>query len=325
MQPLVNDILDLLEYCNGSVSTKWGAIRAANGHPKPYNFKFIELGNENGYETAKEYSPRYKMIHDSILAHFPDIKIMFNGFRQENLLSRTDGNSVDYTDEHFYLKDLSILYDKYDKIDPSCKKICVAEYASSVNGNGGNVIGNYGDALGDAVFMLGCEKNSERMWWTGYGNYAGFVGHGNFGPCIVWNDALSCFATPSYYMQKMLFSDNLGTNVLPFTQNTTNCYWSASVDTESGKHDILLKVVNNKGKPETVNITLKGVTNVDPVGHSSRLTGTPDAENTLADPTRVVPETGTFVASNNFNYSFPANSVSVLRIKSSLQASNTEH
>ena len=41
--------------------------------------------------------------------------------------------------------------------------------------------------------MLGCEKNSERMWWTGYGNYAGLVGHGDFGPCIVWNDAVSGF------------------------------------------------------------------------------------------------------------------------------------
>ena len=135
----------------------------------------------------------------------------------------------------FTQKDLSVLYHKYDSIDPAWKKICVAEYASSVAGNGGNVIGNFGDALGDAAFMLGCERNSERMWWTGYGNYAGFVGHGNFGPCIVWNDAVSNFASPSYYMQKMLFSDNQGTRVLPFTQNTAHCFWSASVDTASGK------------------------------------------------------------------------------------------
>ena len=66
--------------------------------------------------------------------------------------------------------------------------------------------------------MLGCEKNSERMWWTGYGNYAGLIDHGNFGPCIVWNDAVSSFASPSYYMQKMLFTDNQGTRVLPFTR-----------------------------------------------------------------------------------------------------------
>jgi alpha-N-arabinofuranosidase len=239
---------------------------------------------------------------------------MFNGFRQDNVLSHTFGKSVDYTDEHFYLKDLSGLYNKYDSIDPACKKICVAEYASSIHGNGGSVTGNFGDALGDAVFMLGCEKNSERMWWTGYGNYAGFAGHGDFGPCIVWNDAVSCFATPSYYMQKMLFSDNQGTRVLPSTQNTANCYCSASIDTSSDKNDVLLKVANNKGTSILVNIILKGAFKVDPLGHSTILTGAPDDENSLANPTRVVPSAGTFGAATSFKYLFPAYSVTVLRI-----------
>ena len=91
MQPIIDDILDLMEYCNGSTSTEWGAKRAENGHPAPYNLKYIEIGNENGWETENEYNPRYSMIHDSILAHYPDMKIMYNGFRQENVLSHTSG------------------------------------------------------------------------------------------------------------------------------------------------------------------------------------------------------------------------------------------
>jgi alpha-N-arabinofuranosidase len=254
------------------------------------------------------------MIHDSILAHFPGMKIMYNGFRQENVMSHTKGNKVDFVDEHFYLKDLSGLYSKYDSIDPGCKKICVAEYASSVNGNGGNVIGNFGDALGDAVFMLGCEKNSERLWWTGYGNYAGLVGHGNFGPCIVWNDAVSNFATPSYYMQKMLFTDNAGTRILPFSQNKLNCFLSASVDTSSGKNDILLKAANNKVAAESVNIILNGLDKIDPEGHSTTLTGTLEAENSIENPTNIVPSESTFKAGTRFKYTFPANSITILRL-----------
>ncbi|MCK9618570.1 MAG: carbohydrate binding domain-containing protein [Lentimicrobiaceae bacterium] len=315
MQPIIDDILDLLEYCNGSTSTVWGAKRAANSHPKPYNLKYIEIGNENGWTSANDYSPRYAMIHDSVLAHYPNMKIMWNGNLQNNLFSHTYGNSVDFTDEHFYLKDLSVLYNKYDSIDPACKKICVAEYATSIKGNGGDIIGNFGDALGDAAFMLGCEKNSERMWWTGYGNYAGLVGHGNFGPCIVWNDAVSCFASPSYYMQKMLFTDNQGTHILPFTQNKGNCLWSTSLDTQSGKNDVLLKVVNNKGTAETVNIILKGANKVKSVGHSAVLTGLLDAENSISEPTKVVPSAGTFTAGSSFTYTFPGNSVNILRIE----------
>jgi alpha-L-arabinofuranosidase len=311
MQPIIKDILDLLEYCNGPASTTWGAQRAANGHPVPYNLTYIEIGNENGWQTVKDYIPRYSMIHDSVLAHYPEIKIMFNG---TGVPSSTTGNFLDFADEHFYLKDCATLYNKYDSINPDCKKICVAEYASSINGNGGNVIGNFGDALADAVFMLGCEKNSERIWWTGYGNYSGFFGHGDFGPCIVWNDAVSNFATPSYYMQKMLFSDNQGTRVLPLTQNTVHCYWSASIDTKSGKNDILLKVVNKSADPEFVNITLSGKNDVNPVGQVTVLTAAPVAENTLANPVNVIPLTGPFAAGRSFGYLVPAYSGNVLRI-----------
>jgi alpha-L-arabinofuranosidase len=312
MKPIIDNILDLLEYCNGATSTTWGAKRAANGHPAPYNLKYIEIGNENCF-TLNDYNSRYPLIYNAIKGIYPDIKIMYNGNYVDEQ-SHTFGNAVDFTDEHFYRNDLSGLHNKYDSIDPNCKKICVGEYASSINGNGGNIIGNFGDALGDAGFMLGCEKNSERMWWTGYGNYAGFVGHGDFGPCIVWNDAVSSFASPSYYMQKMLFSDNQGTRVLPFIQNTANCFWSASVDTESGKNDILLKVANKSGTSESVNITLSGAEKVNKAGHSTILTGTPDAENSLANPHKVIPSEGTFAAGSNFKYIFPAHSVTVLRI-----------
>jgi alpha-L-arabinofuranosidase len=322
MQPIITDILDLLEYCNGSTSTVWGAKRAANGHPAPYNLKYIEIGNENGMETLTDYIPRYKMIRDAVIARYPNMKIMGNSIcHNKSKMSHTNGNNFDFMDEHFYNlqemqkeKDLSSLYNRYDSIDPAVKKICVAEYASSIVGHGPQSIGTFGDALGDAVFMLGCEKNSERMWWTGYGNYASFVGQCSFGPCIVWNDAVSNFGSPSYYMQKMLFSDNFGTQVLPFTQNTDSCFWSTSIDKASGKNDILLKVANKSTVAETFTINLKGAEKVSPKGYSTTLSSTLNAVNTIEKPNNVTPKTSIFVAGNSFNYTLPANSISVLRI-----------
>ena len=311
LQPIIADILDLIEYCNGSAATPWGAKRATNGHPAPYNLRYIEIGNENGWQTVKEYIPRYRLIHDAILALYPDMKIMFNA---TGVPSPTPTNFLDYADDHFYEKDLSHLYGKYDSINPACKRMCVAEFASSVHGNGGDAIGNFGDALGDAAFMLGCEKNSERMWWTGYGNYAGLLGHGNFGPCMVWNDAVTNFATPAYYMEKMLFTDNAGTRVLPFRVDGSHCYWSASLDTDGGRNDILLKVANKSDTAETVRITLNDARQVEPVGQFTTLTGAPDAENTIANPCQVVPRSGTFAAARSFDYVFPAYSMTVLRV-----------
>jgi alpha-L-arabinofuranosidase len=131
----------------------------------------------------------------------------------------------------------------------------------------------------------------------------------------VVSNSLTSYGIPSYYMQKMLFSDNLGSHILPFTQNTTNCYWSASVDTEAGKNDVLLKVANPTAASESVDIILEGVDKVDPQGHSTTLSGSPDDENSIADPTRVIPTKSTFMAGANFKYLIPAWSVTVLRIK----------
>jgi alpha-N-arabinofuranosidase len=35
-----------VEYCNGSVETKWGSVRGKRGHPEPYRVKYWSIGNE---------------------------------------------------------------------------------------------------------------------------------------------------------------------------------------------------------------------------------------------------------------------------------------
>ena len=55
------DISDFVEYVNGSADTKWGARRVADGHPEPYNLKYIQVDNERfitrGYiEQMKKFA-----------------------------------------------------------------------------------------------------------------------------------------------------------------------------------------------------------------------------------------------------------------------------
>lgn len=43
----LQDALDWMEYCNGDAQTTyWGGVRAANGHPEPYNVTWWEIDNE---------------------------------------------------------------------------------------------------------------------------------------------------------------------------------------------------------------------------------------------------------------------------------------
>lgn len=74
-----------VEYCNGAITTKYGALRAKNGHPEPYGVKLWEVGNELwggwqiGHSSADAYADRYKAFHDAMIARDPDIRFVANG------------------------------------------------------------------------------------------------------------------------------------------------------------------------------------------------------------------------------------------------------
>lgn len=66
------DMSDMVEYFNGPETSKWGAIRASNGHSKPYGVKYIEIGNEEVFfnedkpEAYKEYVERFMMLAEAM-------------------------------------------------------------------------------------------------------------------------------------------------------------------------------------------------------------------------------------------------------------------
>jgi hypothetical protein len=317
MSIVTNDCLDFLEYCNGAVSTKWGTVRAKNGHPAPYNLQYVQIGAENNHRAndSAAYAQRYRIIHDAIIKYYPDMKIAFNGhFYGE--VSHPEGQFFWAVDDHFLSNDNSGRYNFYDSAncDPGISRFMIQEYCSSHKGMAANVDADFSDALADGIFMLGCEKNSERMSWTGYGNFGSIVGHGDFGCNLLWFDAVSCYGNSGYYMHKTLFGDNHGTRILLFTSNARDTYFSTSVDNSVDKNDILVKAVNKTDNSEAVVITLKGASSNSSTGHYTMITAANDAANSLANPTNIHPEEGTFRARNSFTYTFPARSMTVLRI-----------
>ena len=69
MGPWVQDAVDLISYANDPTNTTWGALRAANGHPAPFNLKYLEIGNENG---GTYLDARYTLFYDAIKAQYPE-------------------------------------------------------------------------------------------------------------------------------------------------------------------------------------------------------------------------------------------------------------
>lgn len=77
----VSEAAQWLEYCNGSLDTPMGKLRAANGKPQPYNVKHWEIGNELWgrwqfhWTTAEGYVDRYRQFVKALLEVDPDITI----------------------------------------------------------------------------------------------------------------------------------------------------------------------------------------------------------------------------------------------------------
>jgi len=41
------EALDGLEFARGDSNSKWGSVRAAMGHPEPFDLKYVAVGNED--------------------------------------------------------------------------------------------------------------------------------------------------------------------------------------------------------------------------------------------------------------------------------------
>ena len=204
MSEWVQDALDAIEYANGPADSKWGAERTKNGHPKPFNLKYLQIGNENG---GPRYDERYALFYDAIKAKYPDMKIVANLWQ-----GRPGSRPIEILDEHYYNAPGFFIAnaDRYDSYDRSGPKIYVGEYAVTRDCGTGNLKA----AVAEAAFMTGIERNSDIVVMASYAPLFANVHYKGWNPNAINFDASRSYGTPSYYVQK-LFATNRPDVVLP--------------------------------------------------------------------------------------------------------------
>lgn len=203
----VQDALDLIQYANGSTNTTWGALRAANGHPAPYNLQYMEIGNENG---GSYYDDRYALFYDAIKSYYPSMHLIVPDWG-----GIPASTPVEIQDEHYYSDPGTFISyaTKYDSYSRSGPHVFVGEYAVT---SGYGTYGNLSAALGEASFMTGMERNSDIVLMASYAPLFGNVNDMQWQPNLIYFNSSQVFGTPSYYVQQM-FSRNRGNAVLPTT------------------------------------------------------------------------------------------------------------
>ncbi len=199
----IQDALDAIEYANGPAESKWGAVRAANGHPAPFGLKYMEIGNEN---SGGDYNAHYKAFSDAITPKYPEIKLISN--------VPVEGARVDIFDDHYYSDPAFFLGQTghYDKHDRSKAKIYVGEYAVVKNCGKGNLRA----ALAEAAFMTGMERNGDQVVMCSYAPLFVNVNDRAWNPDAIQFDNHRVCGTASYYVQK-LFSENRCDETFPVT------------------------------------------------------------------------------------------------------------
>lgn len=103
----LQDALDWMEYCNGDITTTWGAVRAANGHPETYNVKYWEIDNETWGAGINAYINKVKTFAPAMREKYPDIKIIACGsggydYNWNQALLNECAHLIDYISTHHY-------------------------------------------------------------------------------------------------------------------------------------------------------------------------------------------------------------------------------
>ena len=307
LEPYVQDALDEIEYVTGGLDTKWGKVRAENGHPVPFKLTYVEIGNEDNFDNSKSYEGRYEQFYKAIKAKYPALQLIAT-MPIKNM-------RPDVVDDHYYVRRQGFFADQthYDKTDRTGPKIFVGEWATRE----GAPTPNFGSALGDAAWMTGLERNSDIVVMAAYAPLLVNVNPGGmqWETDLIGYDTLSSYGSPSYWAQ-VLFSKYLGTEVVPATLSNAGPRVFASATRDEKLRKLFVKVVNASSNEAPLSIALEGIGQVKRDALLITLSAkTPNAANSITHPDAVVPvERRIEVAGSKIEEKFTPYSINVLEL-----------
>jgi alpha-L-arabinofuranosidase len=314
MQEWVQSALDLIEFANGSVDTKWGGLRASMGHPASFEMKYISIGNEEGLWL--EMKERYLLFHQAISTKYPGMKIIGSlGPVANNTTwySFMDTAGAHLGDEHYY-NNTNWFFDNDKRFDTYPKgktKMFMGEYASL-----GNKLVN---AVAEAAYLTGAERNGDFVEMTCYAPLLAKYKYTQWNADAIFFDNQSLVLTPNYHMLAM-FGNNKGDIHLKseIISDQKRLYVSSTIEKLTG--DLIIKLVNGSNESSNLSVNIQGAQFLPKEGMLITLTGDSLAENTQASPLNIKPANILMTVGESFTWTVPAMSIQVLRVKNVVDA-----
>lgn len=270
-QDFIQDTLDLIEFANGDVNTKWGKLRAQMGHIESFGLEMIGIGNEQWQTEKVDFFERYDDFEKAIHKHYPKMKLIGSAgptvhtptyeAAWKNYYEKCAEND-DYAyavDEHYYMEpDWFIknthFYDKYDRK----VKVFSGEYAAhDPIEKEPTKRNNWRCALSEAAFLTGVERNADVVVLSSYAPLFARIGYVQWSPDLIWFNDVKAYGTPSFYVQK-IFRDYTGTQtVLSTLDNGEDAGVFHSVSVNVKEKTMYMKLVNTSQQEQEVTIKLE--------------------------------------------------------------------
>ena len=255
---ILQDALHWLRYCNAPATDEWGAKRAANGHPEPYNVKYWEIDNEMWEMGIDRYEKCVRDFSTEMRKIDPSIKIIAcGGFREDEQFIKRSGNYFDYLSLHHYEQQggyatgperLGQQYDRYaqmiaDGPNPNIKLFISEWNLNSIDWRTGLFAGGFLNmceardvvAMGAAALFI--RRTDAPDWNNAFINF----------------DYKDLFKAPNCQVTELWY-DHFSKYRLAYSGNTGNLSVSTTLS-ENGA-DVIVKVVNPTD--EAVTLRVKG-------------------------------------------------------------------
>lgn len=251
---ILQNAVDWLRYCNEPATGEWGAVRAANGHPEPYNVKYWEIDNEMWEMGIERYEKCVRDFSTALRAVDPDIKVIVcGGFREDEEFLKRSGRYFDYMSLHHYEQPggyasgpgrLAEQYGRYAQMIADCPnpniKLFISEWnLNSIDWRTGLFAGGFlnvcenSDAVAMGAAALFIRRTDAPDWNNAFINF----------------DHRSLFVAPNYLVTELWY-DHFSSYRIAFDGDCKELSVSATLAENGGS--VIVKVVNPSDKPYTL-------------------------------------------------------------------------
>ena len=254
---ILEDAVNWVRYCNAPATDEWGAKRAANGHPEPYNVKYWEIDNEMWEMGIERYEKCVREFSVAMREVDPTIKIIAcGGFGEDNDFINRSGSYFDYLSLHHYEqqggyatgpKRLADQYDRYAQViaespNPNIKLFISEWNLQSIDWKTGLFAGGFLNvceardvvAMGAAALFI--RRTDMPDWNNAFINF----------------DYKDVFVAPNYQVTKLWY-DHFSRYRLDHEGDTKDLSVVTTLS-ENGR-DVIVKVVNPTDKAYTLDVT----------------------------------------------------------------------